>query len=217
MNKAFIFDFDGILVDSEPIWNIENEAVFMQLYGSAIYKKMAPLVGLSLDAIHQKALNAGSFISKAEFLKVCLERAPEVYRNARLTPGLDELKDELNKDGFHLGIVSASPTEWIDIVLKRLNWDPAEFKIILSLQDRPDIAHKPSPDGYLYAMKELGASPKTTLILEDSNPGIQSAKASGATVIGFRANLVKGYIQKGADKYAESTEEVISIVKNFSV
>ena len=218
MNKAFIFDFDGILVDSEPIWQIENEVTLSQLFGNEIYTKLSPtMVGLSMDAIYQRALELGSTVSKSDFIKLCLERAPEVYRNAPLTPGLQELKNELDKRNFDLGIVSASPIEWIEIVLKRLNWDPSEFKIILSLQTRTDIAHKPSPDGYLHAMQKLGADPKTTIILEDSNPGIQSAKASGATVIGFKANLVKGYNQKGAYFYAENTEEVITLVKKFAV
>jgi beta-phosphoglucomutase-like phosphatase (HAD superfamily) len=215
MNKAFIFDFDGIIVDSEPIWLIEEEVIYTQLYGNKIYNKLGSIIGLNMEAIHHKTIQLGSTVSKEDLFRAFRERAPEVYRNARLTPGIQELKDELTQRDFHLGIVSASPQEWIDIVLHRLNWNPADFKIILSIQDRSDIAHKPSPDGYIYAMQELGATPATTLILEDSNPGIASAKASGATVIGFKANLIKDYIQKGADRYAENVEEVINIVKGF--
>jgi beta-phosphoglucomutase-like phosphatase (HAD superfamily) len=215
MNKAFIFDFDGIIVDSEPIWEIENEVIFSQLYGRDIQSNMGSVIGLNMDTIHQKAVVQGSTVPVAELYRLVLERAPEVYRNARITSGIQELKDELEKLDFHLGIVSTSRTDWIEIVLKRLNWNTADFKIIISLQDRIDLAHKPSPEGYIHALQKLGAEPKTTIILEDSNPGIQSAKASGATVIGFKANLVKGYIQKGADLYAENVEDVIEIIKRF--
>lgn len=215
MNKAFLFDFDGVIVDSEPIWEIENEVIFEQLYGNEIRTKLGSTIGLSMDLIHQKALQHGSNAQMSEFVRIVQGRAPEVYRNAKITPGLQELKTELEKNDFHLGIVSASTREWIEIVLERLHWNPADFKIIISLHDRADIAHKPSPEGYIHAMQELGATPATTLILEDSNTGIQSAKASGATVIGFKANLLKNYIQKGADFYADTIEDVIKIVKNF--
>lgn len=217
MNKAFIFDFDGIIVNSEPVWQIENEVVFEQVYGSRIKKLLtSTVIGLSMEKIHQKALEYGSTANYADFVKHVNERCVEVYGNAPLTPGLQTLKDELDKNDFHLGIVSASAKAWIEIVLQRLNWRPSDFKIILSLNDTAEIAHKPAPDGYLHAIKALGASPETTLILEDSNIGIQSAKASGATVIGFKENLVQGYKQTGADLYAENIEEVLTLVKKFN-
>jgi HAD superfamily hydrolase (TIGR01509 family) len=180
-----------------------------------MFKQIGLTVGLNIDAIHQKSRDLGSAVSMPELVKAFKERAPEVYRNAPLTPGLEELKTELTRLNFHLGIVSASPREWIDIVLDRLHWSASEFTIVLSLHDRADLAHKPSPDGYIHAMKELGAVPQTTIILEDSNTGISSAKASGATVIGFKANLLPGYIQKGADYYANTTEDVLKVARKF--
>lgn len=215
MNKAFLFDFDGIIVDSEPIWIIENEVMYEQVFGKTVAKRLGSTIGLGMELIHKKAMEHGTGIPYSTYVKAVQERAPEVYRNARITPGLQILKDELDRRNFHVGIVSASAKQWIDIVLDRLNWDQSEFKIILSLNDRADLAHKPSPDGYLHAIQELGATPETTIILEDSNQGIASAKASGATVIGFKENLVPNYIQKGADWYADTIEDVMRIVKKF--
>lgn len=65
-------------------------------------------------------------------------------------------------------------------------------------------------------MKALEASPESTVILEDSNSGIKSAKASGAYTIGLKQNLVNGYIQEGADAYAETMADVIDIVSRLS-
>ena len=216
MNKAFIFDMDGVLINNEPIWEIEKAVLFPQLFGNTIYKELGPMIGSNMEAIHQRSLQLGSSVSLSAVLNAFWDKAPEVYRNAPLTPGLQELKDELIRLDFHIGIVSASPQEWIDIVFDRLNWKSSDFKIVLSLHDRADIAHKPSPDGYIHAMKQLAATPNTTIILEDSNPGIQAAKVSGAKVIGFRENLTEGYIQTGADMYAENVEDVIKIVHDWS-
>lgn len=215
MNKAFIFDFDGIIIDSEPLWEKENDKIFMEVYGEEIRKKVGPITGMSMEAIHKEAVLHGVDVPYAKFYNAVIEHAPNVYNNARFTPKINDLKNELIKRGFRLGIVSTSRTEWIEIGLKRLQWDQADFGVVLSLQDRKDLAHKPSPDGYIYTIKELGASPKTTLILEDSNPGIQSAKASGAIVIGFKQNLIPGYKQEGADVYAGTIEEVITITRDF--
>ncbi|HSW88764.1 MAG TPA: HAD family hydrolase, partial [Candidatus Saccharimonadales bacterium] len=83
-----------------------------------------------------------------------------------------------------------------------------------SLDKRSDLPHKPAPDGYLEAIRMLGSTPQSTIILEDSNAGIASAKAAGAFVIGLRENLVEGQSQNGADIYADNINEVISIIKN---
>ena len=84
------------------------------------------------------------------------------------------------------------------------------------LNERTDLKPKPEPDGYLEALKNLEADPKLSIILEDSNSGIQAAKASGAYVIGFKGNLVDGYVQKGADVYADTMQDVIKLVEAYS-
>jgi len=211
MNKAFIFDLDGVLISSEQIWKREEITIFPLLFGKEIYNKLGPTVGVSFELTYQKARQLGATVTLEEVSKEFEKRAPKVYKTASLTPGLNDLKSELIRQNYRMGIVSASPRDWIEIVLERLHWDPAEFKI-LSLQEEPNLAHKPSPDGYLHVISELKATPATTFILEDTNAGIQSGKAAGATVIGFRQNLLEGYVQEGADLYADTIEDVIKIV-----
>jgi len=101
---------------------------------------------------------------------------------------------------------------WITTLTKRLSFED-DIELIISLYERPDLAQKPAPDGYLAAMESLGASPATTIILEDSNVGIQSAKASGALTIGLRQNIIKGYKQEGTDVYANTIADVLAFVK----
>ena len=66
-------------------------------------------------------------------------------------------------------------------------------------------------------IKLLGVTPNETIILEDSNLGIESAKKSGAFVIGYRGNLTPGYIQKNADTYVDTIPEVVTILKKKRV
>jgi len=88
----------------------------------------------------------------------------------------------------------------------------------VTLHDRPDLAPKPAPDGYIAAMKNLNVKAKNTLVLEDSNAGIASAKAAGAYTVAFRQNLVEGYKQiEKADADAQNLQDVAKIVQNFAL
>ena len=102
------------------------------------------------------------------------------------------------------------------MVLPRLTYKD-KFSYVLSTNQRDDLKAKPAPDGYLDAIKNLDSDPEHSIILEDSNRGIQSAKASGAFVIGFKENLVPEYKQEGADACAENMSEVVKIVESLAV
>lgn len=212
MNKAFIFDLDGVLIDNEPIWNTAKQQIYHDLFGEEVITKMGSTVGINMDGIYNLALKNGSKVPKKVFLNAFFEKAHNIYSTAPLTSGIEALVDTLHKNNFKIGIVSASPREWIDLVTKRIK-NSDKISLIVSLYDRKDLPHKPAPDGYLEAMRLLDAEPKSTLVLEDSNTGIKSAKSAGAYTIGLKENLVKGYDQKGADWYANNLAEVEKKVK----
>lgn len=214
MNKAFLFDMDGVLIDSENEWLRLETADGANLYGPTIAAQMGSLLGMSLDMIYDRAVSLGFSRDKKTFYNHYDRLAEQVYKTAPLTQDIDMLGKKLIEMDFKLGLVSASRSHWIESVISRLTFKE-HFSSIISVNDRPDLLPKPHPGGYLAAIQELGASPETTVILEDSNTGIQAGKAAGATVIGFKQNLLPGYQQTGADKYAENIEEVIEIVKGF--
>jgi beta-phosphoglucomutase-like phosphatase (HAD superfamily) len=64
-------------------------------------------------------------------------------------------------------------------------------------------------------MELIGTTPENTIILEDSNTGIEAGQTSGALTIGLRQNLPEGYVQKGADLYAENLESLKKILSVF--
>jgi len=215
MQKAFIFDLDGVLIDDEPIWEEVKKELFTKLFGEKIYSKIGSTIGINIDGIYEKVTRSGGTIQKEDLTNIFNEHAAKIYQTTPLTPGLEELGDVLPELGFVIGIVSSSPMKWIDTIINRVSFkDDIEFK--LSLHDHPDLKRKPAPDGYVEAMNSLGSTPQSTIALEDSNAGIASAVAAGAYTIGLKQNLVKDYVQKNADIYAENMEEVLQIVKNFS-
>ncbi len=212
MNNACIFDFDGVMIDNEKYWEQEKLHIFSELYGADIAAKLDKTLGANMDAIHARAVALGSAVPIAKMYEAGDRHAKIVYTNAPITEGLDELLTGLDKLGFVMAIVSASPKWWIDLALKRIS-NATLLKVVISLHDRTDLAHKPAPDGYREAMRMLGSTPETSLVIEDSNIGIQSGRASGAYTIGLRQNLVPGYSIEGADAYVENIIDIVRIAE----
>jgi len=214
MQKAFIFDLDGVLINNELIWEQHKKKLYAELLGNDVAEKLGSTLGVNMDTIYERAVANGATVPKQKLLDAFFDIAKTVYKEAPLTDGIDKLDDYLLANDYHVGIVSASPYDWINVVLERLSFR-SSIEIVLSLYEMQYLRHKPHPDGYIQAMKDLGATPSTTSILEDSNSGIESAKASGAFTIGFQGNLVDGYEQAGADAYAKDTNEVIKLLQGF--
>jgi len=212
MNKAFIFDFDGVIINNEPLWEIVKTELYKKIFGEEIFLRLGPTVGMNMDAIYDRAVQCGATTDKELLIREFFDRAPDIYKKAPLTPGINSIGKTLTELGYKIAIVSASPMKWINISLDR-SCLKNYVSYILSLNDRKDLPHKPAPDGYLETIKNLGASPQTTVILEDSNIGIESAKASGAFTIGFRQNLIKGQVLQNADGYADDLEAVLALIK----
>ncbi len=214
MNKACIFDFDGVMIDNEKYWEREKLTIFSEIYGADIASKLDKTLGANMDAIHARAVSLGSNVSVEKMYEAGDRHAKIVYTQSPITEGLDELLTKLDGMGIVMGVVSASPKWWIDLTLARIPHADV-LKIIISLHDRADLAHKPAPDGYREAMKVLGSTPETTMVIEDSNVGIVSAKAAGAYTIGLRQNNVDGYAMDGADTYVDTISQVAQIALSF--
>lgn len=208
MKKAVVFDMDGVILDSENVW----EKYDLEFFGPEIYANMKPRIkASSLDKIYRMAFAHGFKIKKSEFLDRYFEIAKTVYKEAALTEGLEELLDELNGKGIKIGLATSSPGAWADQVMSRLK-NPHLFKCVVSVFDTPGIRTKPNPDSFLAALKELGVRPEQSLIVEDSSNGIKAAKASGAYVVCLKEHLPPGEYPEGADKYVDNLQELGSLI-----
>jgi len=214
MNKAFLFDMDGVLVDSEPAWiELENEYL-PKFFGTDIAEKLGSLIGLGAYDIMNRARSLGAVFEEAEYLQKVDDIAKQVYARSLITPNTNELVEYLMSHDYKVALVSQSPKSWIDQVLPRLPFSDT-FTAVISLHGHAELKRKPEPDGFLEACSLLDAAPKDSIALEDSNFGIRSGKAAGCYTIGFRGNLVPGYEQVGADAYADTMDDVIKLVQNF--
>lgn len=214
MNPTIIFDMDGVIVKSEHLWNECELSLFPRLFGQQIAQKLLGSTrGLSETQIYESAKKLGFKGTKQSLFSAYHETAQTLYRQAPITDGMDELLLMLVNANVRLGLVSASPKKWISIVLKRLHYG-TKFKFIESVDDHPDYAPKPAPDGYIAAMKRLRSDISETLIIEDSQTGINAAVASGAHVCGFTLHH-DGVSCPGAGMYAHTSAQLRTVCEAF--
>ncbi len=214
MTKAFIFDMDGVIVDSERTWKHYGEPFYIKLFGKDIRKKIGDTRGITAKVVYERAVSNGFSMEQERFFKLFDKAMALIYAKSEIAKDIDKLGRKLIELGFKLGLVSSSRQNWIDLILPRIEFSK-QLTTVLSINDTPNLRSKPYPDGYKEAMKRLRSSPKTTIVLEDSNSGIQAAKEAGTYVIGFRQYLVPNYKQEGADVYANNVYDVIKIVESL--
>jgi HAD superfamily hydrolase (TIGR01509 family) len=213
MNKACIFDMDGVLINSEAEWAKREEYFLTELLGEKIFKKVEPhLLGGNTNTFYDIAFAEGFSLSREEFFQKYDEQAEQVYSHAELTEGIEDLIHELKKTNWQVGLVSSSRMFWIDCALKRMPFRDV-FQYVVSVNDREDLEPKPAPDGYLEAMNHLGSAPDTTIIIEDSNTGIKAAKASGALTVCLKQNHPANYLPTGADIYGEHVHDLTKMIR----
>jgi beta-phosphoglucomutase family hydrolase len=184
--KAVIFDMDGVLVDTEPIYFAANRELFERLGFSVMQEGYARFIGLDASRMWAQ-LKAEHALPQPIPELVNLER-DAMYRallQASLTPmeGLIPLLDDLQRRGIRLAIASSSAHRIINTILEKTGVR-AYFAAIASGED---VAHgKPAPDIFLLAAARLGVAPQDCTVIEDAAAGVRGAKAAGMRVIGYR-------------------------------
>src|SRR5258708_40121369 len=102
--KAFIFDMDGVIINSEPVWERYEKIFWPKLIGEKKYLKMKDqMFGNSLHAIYDIASSYGLKMDKEEYLRFYDSNAKTVYAEAQLTPFIKEFIQKLLSMDFSLG------------------------------------------------------------------------------------------------------------------
>lgn len=180
---AVIFDMDGVLIDSEPLWKIALEEVFSSIGSKLTKQDFQKTVGLRLDEViafwHRE--EGWKNVTPSEVEQQIVEKMTELIRaNAQPLLGVIEILVFLKEKGLKIGLATSSYETLVHTVLHEL-----------AIENYFEVAHsaehesfgKPHPAVYLTVANRLKVKPTRCLVIEDSLNGIISGKAARMKVV----------------------------------
>ena len=181
MIEAVIFDLDGVLLDSEQLWDQAREQLAEERGGRWHANAQRDMMGMSSPEWSRYMHEVIGLPEPPEEISCeVVERLATLYRERLpVVPGAREAVGRLAAR-WPLGLASSSNRELIDLALELLGVKHL-FKATVSSEE---VARgKPAPDVYLEAARRLGIDPTHAAAIEDSENGIRAAKAAGMRVI----------------------------------
>jgi HAD superfamily hydrolase (TIGR01509 family) len=179
--EAVIFDLDGVLLDSEQLWDQAREQLAKERGGHWHANAQRDMMGMSSPEWSRYMHDViGLPEPPEEISREVVERLAKLYgEHLPVVPGAREAVERLAARWL-LGLASSSNRELIDLALELLGVKHL-FKATVSSEEVP--RGKPAPDVYLEAARRLGVEPTRAAAIEDSENGILAAKAAGMRVI----------------------------------
>jgi HAD superfamily hydrolase (TIGR01509 family) len=205
--EAVIFDLDGVLVDSEALWDAAREAFTQEAGGRWHENAQRDMMGMSsLEWSRYMHEELGVPLAPEEIDAGVVRRMEVLYRERLpLIPGAREAVERLSR--WPLGLASSANRPLIDLALELSSLAPS-FSVTVSSGEVP--RGKPAPDVYLEAARRLGVDPGRCAAVEDSENGILAARAARMRVIAIpnRAFPPGPEALEQADVVLESVEDL---------
>lgn len=177
--RAIIFDFDGLILDTEsPLHNSWMEV--FEHYGLVITQdQWASLLGASADVPEAYLLlekHLGRPLDRARIHEQRMSRELQLLDEEEVLPGVRELIHDAKEADLGLAVASSSDRAWVEGLLTKHNLIQSFDTIVCS----EDVAQtKPAPDLFLRALEQLNVKAHEAIIFEDSEHGVSAAKAAG--------------------------------------
>jgi HAD superfamily hydrolase (TIGR01509 family) len=201
--EAVLFDMDGTLIDSEPLW-FDTEVAILADHGFILGREhWVHVLGQPNEVAVAYLLKVSGIPLTPTQLNERIERAmaERLGEGIELMPGAKELFTELDTAQIPTALVTASSRRIVDAALGSIG--PDRFRLTVS---GDDVVHgKPHPEPYLTAARALGVDPARCAVIEDSPNGSRSGAAAGCRVLAIphAAPIVPHPLISVADSLAE--------------
>ncbi len=177
--NTVIFDMDGLLIDSEPLWKEAANTVFKKFDITLSHEQYASTTGLRTTEFVQRWLQYFniSLTHEEETSAAIVEEVMKlVKQKGKPMPGVDYIFEFFKAQGFNIGLATSSGLNLVDIVVSQLGIG----HYLQAITSAEFIAHgKPHPQVYLDCASALTVSPAQCVCFEDSFNGMIAAKAAG--------------------------------------
>ena len=202
MIKAIIFDMDGVIIDSEPLW---KKAIInvMKNYGFDFTIEMCNRTkGMRVDEVikYWKIELEADFDCNLLSKEIVEEIISLIRKEGKPIEGLEELLKEGKKRNMKIALASSSPSIIIDVVLEKL--EILNYFDVIQSAEKEEYG-KPHPAVFITTAKKLGVNPTHCLVIEDSINGVIAGKAAKMKVIAMPENE-----EKQLDKFLIADEIV---------
>ncbi len=206
--RAVIFDFDGLVVDTESTGYLTWKEIFSKHGHDLPVEKYAQVVGTDFNTSSYdprrdlEALTGMAFDWDA--MEVLRRERESVLRTSLETlPGVRDRLSEARALGFKTAIASSSPRWWIDSWMEQLGLR-AHFDHFSTVDDTGKV--KPDPSLFQHAAENLGVLPNEVVIFEDSLNGLRAARAAGMRCIVIPGPMTRHLNFEGAWRQMESLQ-----------
>jgi mannitol-1-/sugar-/sorbitol-6-/2-deoxyglucose-6-phosphatase len=206
--EAVVFDMDGVLIDSEPMWRAVEREVFasvgIELTDEDLYPTMGVRIADVVDRWHGRhPWSEPSREAVAEAIVAGVVRT--IREHGTLLDGAKGAVDRVRALGLRVALASSSPMPLIQAVLS-LDGLTERFEAVVSGED--EELGKPHPAVYLSAARRLEVDPERCLAVEDSINGVRAAKSAGMACVAVVAVGGDDGIPAEADLVLESIGEL---------
>ncbi len=186
MLKALIFDFDGLILDTETPEVLVWQSIYKDHgYELPVHEWEKTVGGYGLSnfnaAEHLSLLSSGQLDSvslKSRYRK----EADEIIRASSVLPGVVQMIEQAKENGLQVSIGSSSPHSWVDAHAKRLGIFHY-FDHVICADDVAPGRTKPNPDIYLKALEQLNVKKDAAVVFEDSVNGVLAARRAEIFVV----------------------------------
>lgn len=211
--KGIIFDFDGVLVDTE--WAIFSS--WVELYAregqQLTIRDYAPCLGAGYShwdpAQHLEKLTGKSYDWPQENAARQARIEAELSRQ-QLMPGAEELLRWCSEQGIPTAVASSSSRRWVGGWLERLHATEYFVELFCRTDGYPV---KPNPALFLAAQQRLGLPPEACLVVEDSENGITAARAAGIPCVAIPNRLTELCDLSAANMHMHSLRELLAALR----
>lgn len=180
---AIIFDMDGVLIDSEPLWKIAMEEAFQSVGCNITRKDFQKTVGLRIDEVVRFWYDERGWeglTCEALEARIMERMVALIQENGSPLPGVLETIHFLKENGYKVGLGTSSYRVLIDAVLDTLDLK-SSFDFTHSAED--EMYGKPHPAVYLTVASRLHVTPQKCLVIEDSFNGVVAGLAAQMKVV----------------------------------
>ena len=206
--KALIFDFDGLILDTETTLLHSWEEIYAEHGISVSLPEWASLLGSSTDPAEAYEIiekHIGEPIDRESIRARRTQRELELLKSEEVMPGVVDLIVEAKERNLRLGVASSSDRKWVLGHLMRLGLH-AHFESIRCADDVSNT--KPSPDLYLAVLSEMGLQPHQAIAFEDSLHGVEAVKQAGIFCVAVPNNVTRHLPMPKADLTVSSLSEM---------